>query len=86
MAQRMPSSLPCSLFENDPGSFSRPVLLLRYIVIHSEQPFIVILSKAKNLMLQILHSACGCVYGDKGTNDNGPRTSKICILLISNDL
>ena len=38
-----------------------------------------------NVVLQILHFACGSVYGDKerlrsGWN-NGPRTNRICILL-----
>ena len=32
-------------------------------------------------VLQILHSACGFVQDDKGTNDNGPRTRHFRIFL-----
>ena len=32
-------------------------------------------------VLQILHSACGFVQDDKGTNDNGPRTRHFRIIL-----
>ena len=73
----------------------QPLLIFwdgRWYPCHSERPLTVILSDSEEsggdepllnsgTVLQILHSACGFVQDDKGTNDNGPRTRHFRIIL-----
>ena len=67
------------------------------VLCHSERPLTVILSDSEEsggdepllnsgTVLQILHSACGFVQDDKGTNDNGLRTRHFRIILNANVL